>query len=102
MSPSGLTHYKPPESITSSLLRNLPDAVPPTEELEALQAELKALRMKSLERVKKVGEDLKSLEESMRRMRDKEKAKAKANEKIKREQECTFPVDGLLQNASGV
>ncbi|TFL07870.1 histone acetyltransferases subunit 3-domain-containing protein [Pterulicium gracile] len=93
MSPSGLTHYKPPESITSSLLRNLPDAVPPTEELEALQAELKALRMKSLERVKKVGEDLKSLEESMRRMRDKEKAKAKANEKIKREQEFS-PIPG--------
>lgn len=81
--------YDPLPTINSTLLRNLPDAVPPTGELESLHAELKLLRERTLERAKKAGEDLKMIEESMRRMKEKEKGKAKALEKVKKERGCT-------------
>lgn len=44
----------------------------------------------SLARSKKAGEDLKAIEESMRRMKEKEKGKAKAIEKVKRERDCAY------------
>lgn len=81
--------YDPLPTINSALLRNPPDAVPPTDELESLHAELKLLRERTLERAKKAGEDLKIIEESMRRMKEKEKGKAKALEKVKKERGCT-------------
>ncbi|KAK7438446.1 Transcriptional regulator [Stygiomarasmius scandens] len=84
-----LAPYIQPPPLKSSLFKNPPDGVPPTEELEALQAELKALKQKSMDRAKKAGEDLKLLEESMRRMKEKEKGKQKAVEKVKRERDFT-------------
>lgn len=81
--------YDPLPTINSALLRNPPDAVPPTGDLESLHAELKLLRERTLERAKKAGEDLKIIEESMRRMKEKEKGKAKALEKVKKERGCT-------------
>lgn len=81
--------YDPLPTINSALLRNPPDAVPPTDELESLHAELKLLKERTLERAKKAGEDLKIIEESMRRMKEKEKGKAKALEKVKKERGCT-------------
>jgi len=85
-----LAPYIQPPPLKSSLFKNPPDGVPPTEELEALQAELKALKQKSMDRAKKAGEDLKLLEESMRRMKEKEKGKQKAVEKVKKERDCMF------------
>jgi transcriptional adapter 3 len=87
MSPK-LVSYLTPPIIRSSILNNPPDNVPPTEELEALQAELKALKQNSLERARKAKEDLKTIEESMRRMKEKEKGKAKATDKVKHERDC--------------
>ncbi|KAF5343538.1 hypothetical protein D9758_012935 [Tetrapyrgos nigripes] len=85
-----LALYGQPPPLRSSLFKNPPDGVPPIEELEALQAELKVLKQKSMDRAKKAGEDLKVLEESMRKMKEKEKGKQKAMEKVKRERDCTF------------
>ncbi|KZT74031.1 hypothetical protein DAEQUDRAFT_285768 [Daedalea quercina L-15889] len=81
--------YDPLPTINSVLFRNPPDAVPPTDELESLHAELKILRERTLERAKKAGEDLKAIEESMRRLKEKEKGKAKALEKVKKERGFT-------------
>lgn len=74
--------------ILSSLLKDPPDFAPPTDELEALHAELNALKQKTLERARKAGNDLKTIEESMRRLKEKEKGKSKAVDKIKKERAC--------------
>ncbi|KAL0947717.1 hypothetical protein HGRIS_013802 [Hohenbuehelia grisea] len=87
---SRLTAFSSPVVLRSSLVKNPPDAVPPTDELEALHAELLELRKKTLERAKKAGEDLKTIEESYRRMREREKGKAK----VKREREYTPSLNG--------
>ena len=77
-------------SILSPLLKKAPDTVPPTDELEKLQDELKLAKEKALERSKKANDDLKTIEESIRRMTEREKGKFKANDKIKRERDCTY------------
>ena len=76
--------------IQSPLLKKAPDAVPPTDELEQLCNELKLVKEKALERSKKASDDLKTIEESIRRMTEREKGKFKAIDKIKRERDCTF------------
>ncbi|KAJ3524687.1 hypothetical protein NM688_g8518 [Phlebia brevispora] len=73
----------------STLLRSPSDAIPPVDELEALQAELKVLRQRVLERAKKAGDDLRTIEESMRRLKEKEKGKGKAVDKVKKERGLT-------------
>jgi len=84
-----VTQYSFPPAIRSNLLKNQPDALPPTEELDALQAELKVAKQRTLERAKKAGDDLRTIEESMRRLKEKEKGKGKAVEKIKKERGFT-------------
>lgn len=79
-----------PPSITSSLLKNPPDAVPPTDELERLYSELKVARQRAAERSRKADEDRRTIGESMRRMEEKEKGKSKAVEKVKRERDCAY------------
>lgn len=91
---SKLYPYPLPTSARSPLFKNPPETVPPTDELETLQRELKCLRQKSLERAKRAGEDLKNIEESMRRIRERERGKAKAVEKVKRERPFTPALDG--------
>jgi transcriptional adapter 3 len=63
--------------LRSQIVKNTPDAVPPTEELETLQNDLIELRRVTLERAKKADDDLRTIEESMRRLKEKEKGKAK-------------------------
>ncbi|KAF9228852.1 hypothetical protein BS17DRAFT_840855 [Gyrodon lividus] len=82
---SKLAPYPLPSVVRSSLLKNPSEAVPPLDELDLLHSELKLLRQKSLERAKKAGEDLKTIEESMRRAKEKVKGKAKAIERANRE-----------------
>ncbi|KAG2073485.1 hypothetical protein BDR04DRAFT_1010580 [Suillus decipiens] len=91
---SKLPHYPLPIPTQSSLFKNPSETVPPTDELVALQTELRCLRQKSLERAKRAGEDLKTIEESMRRIKEREKGKAKAVEKVKRERPFTPALDG--------
>ena len=74
--------------LLSPLIRDPPDVIPPIDDLEALQAELKLLQQKANERAKKAGNDLKAIEESMRRMKEKEKGKARALEKVRKERAC--------------
>ena len=84
-----VTQYSVPLAIRSTLLKNQPDALPPTEELDALQTELRLAKQRTLERAKKAGDDLRTIEESMRRLKEREKGKGKATEKIKKERGCT-------------
>lgn len=75
-------------AIRASLLHNRPEAVPATDELEQLHAELTSFKQKSLERAKKASDDMRAIEESMRRLKEKEKGKAKALQKVERERGC--------------
>ena len=96
---SGVTPYASPIPIRSSLFRSPPDAIPPVDELEALQNELKLLKQRTLERAKKAGDDLKTIEESMRRLKEKEKGKGKAIDKVKKERGCTC-IDAVILTVS--
>ncbi|KAF8191619.1 histone acetyltransferases subunit 3-domain-containing protein [Mycena galopus ATCC 62051] len=89
MTTSKLAPFRPTSPIRSAIFKEPPDAVPATEELESLHEELKQLKAKTLERAKKAGEDLKTIEESMRRMKEREKGKAKQIERVKRERDYT-------------
>jgi len=82
---SSLTQFQPAHPFRSQIVKNTPDAVPPTEELEALQADLAELRQHILERAKKADDDLRTIEESMRRLKEREKGKAKVVENRRRE-----------------
>jgi transcriptional adapter 3 len=83
-----LSQYASPPPIRSVLFKNPPDAVPPTDDLNILHEELKMLKHKTLERAKKAGEDLRTIEESMMRMKEREKGKGKAVDKAATEREC--------------
>lgn len=85
-----LSSFSPHPSILSPLLKKAPDAVPPTDELVQLHKELEIAKEKALERSKKANDDLKTIEESIRRMTEREKGKFKAIDKIKRERGCTY------------
>lgn len=85
---SSLVPYPSVHPFRSQIVKGTPDVVPPTEELEALHAELTELRQHTLERAKKADEDLRTIEESMRKLKEKEKGKAKLVERTKRE--CVY------------
>ncbi|KAF9784356.1 histone acetyltransferases subunit 3-domain-containing protein [Thelephora terrestris] len=89
-----LSPYPSSPPLLSSLIRDPPDAIPPIDDLQALQAELKLLQQKANERAKKAGNDLKAIEESMRRMKEKEKGKARAVEKVRKDRAYTPTVNG--------
>ncbi|KAF7323488.1 hypothetical protein HMN09_00130000 [Mycena chlorophos] len=91
--PKLLPFSRPPSPIRSAIFKSPPDAVPSVEELQSLQGELQQLKARTLERAKKAGEDLKTIEESFRRIKEREKGKAKQAqlEKIKREQRDYTP-----------
>ncbi|PFH53570.1 hypothetical protein AMATHDRAFT_73369 [Amanita thiersii Skay4041] len=84
-----LSPYSHPPSLRSALIKNVSDAIPQIDDLEQLQAELKIIRQYTLDTVRKAGEDQKIIDESLRRMREKEKGKAKQIDKIKRERDFT-------------
>lgn len=58
--------------------------MPPTDELEALQKELQALKQRTLDRVRKAGNDMRLIKESMRRIEEREKGKQRVD-RIKKE-----------------
>ncbi|KAI0034982.1 histone acetyltransferases subunit 3-domain-containing protein [Vararia minispora EC-137] len=85
-----LAAYVPPTSFRHNVGRAPSEPVPPTDELEALQRQLQDLRQQSLERARKASEDLRTIEDSMRKLKEREKGKAKAAaEKVKRERGFT-------------
>ncbi|KIK52091.1 hypothetical protein GYMLUDRAFT_233775 [Collybiopsis luxurians FD-317 M1] len=84
------TSYPLPTPLRSSLFKSTNDgAVPPIEELEALQAELKNLKTRTLEKARRAGEDMKVLDEGMKRMKEKAKKgkEREVKEKVKRERD---------------
>ncbi len=90
---SRLSAFPQSHPFRSPLIKNPPDSVPSIDELEQLHSELRAAKQRVLERRRKASEDLKTIEESIRRMTEKEKGKSKAVDKVKRERDCThlFP-----------
>lgn len=82
---SSLVQYPSVHPFRPQIVKNTPDTVPPTEELESLQADLIELRQQTLERAKKAGDDLRTIEESMKKLKERGKGKAKAVERMKRE-----------------
>ena len=86
-----ITPYTPPTPF-----RPPGENVPSADELEALQKQLEDLRRQSLDRARKAGDDLRTIDEAMRRLKEKEKGKAKAAEKVKRERGCMSKPRPLL------
>jgi transcriptional adapter 3 len=82
---SSLVQFITVQPFRSQIVKNTPDAVPPTEDLEALQTNLIELRQHTSDRAKKAEDDLRTIDEYMKRMKEKEKGKAKVVEKMKRE-----------------
>ncbi|KAN0141056.1 Histone acetyltransferases subunit 3 domain containing protein [Lactarius tabidus] len=82
---SSLVQFPPVPPFRPQIVKNTPDNIPPTEELQALEADLNELRLHTLERAKKADDDLRTIEESLRRLKEREKGKAKAIERAKRE-----------------
>src|ERR1700731_4093839 len=92
-----LTRYPTPPSVASPLCKHPTAAMPPLDDLVALQQQLAAAQERSLERARKAEDDLRTIQESIRRMKQREKGKAKAVENVKRERDCAFlPGLGLL------
>lgn len=85
-----IVKYAQPEALTSPLLLSPPEIVPPVDELEKVEQELKTLKQRSLERAKKAEDDLRTIEIAMRKMRELEKGKARAVAKVKREPSCAY------------
>ncbi|KAE9400500.1 hypothetical protein BT96DRAFT_919494 [Gymnopus androsaceus JB14] len=84
------TAYPLPAPLRSSLFKNPTDGVvPPIDDLEALHAELKNLKARTMEKARRTGEDMKVLEEGMRRMKERAKKgkEREGKEKIKRERD---------------
>lgn len=88
--PAKLSPYSLPPAIHSVLLLKTPESIPLTVDLESTHAELLNVRKGIFARGKKASEDLKTIDESMRQMKEKEKGKAKAVDKVKRERDCTY------------
>ncbi|KAI5833081.1 hypothetical protein K523DRAFT_233690 [Schizophyllum commune Tattone D] len=81
---SKLTVYAPPPEVRSTLFKHHPpDVIPPTSELEQLNMELRLLKQKVIERSHKAENDLRIVEDSLRRMKEKEANRSV--DKIKRE-----------------
>jgi transcriptional adapter 3 len=85
------TPYPSVTALRSQLLTNPPIAVPPIDDLLSLEEELKNLKNKSLARQKKAENDLKSLDGLHRKFKDKDKErdKGKLKDKVKIKREAT-------------
>jgi transcriptional adapter 3 len=93
---SRLAKFPHPYTYRSPLVKNQPESIPTIDELETLQSELKLARQRALERRRKAVDDVRLIEESIRRMSEKEKGKSKAVDKVKRERDCKFVLMPLL------
>lgn len=85
---SGISPYGAPLPIRSALFKNPSDGIPSTDELETLRSDLKLFQEKTMERARKAQEDIRIIEESMRRLKEREKGKAKAPGPVKKERAC--------------
>ena len=86
---SKLVQFPIPPTVRSSLLKNVPDmaSIPPMDELELLNTDLHALLDFRGQVTKIAPANSRAVNDTMRRV--KEKGKARAFEKPKRERDCT-------------
>ena len=84
------TLYPSVSALRSQLLTNPPVAVPPVDDLVSLEEELKNLKNKTLARQKKAENDLKILDALHRKFKDnKEREKGKLKDKVRIKREAT-------------
>jgi transcriptional adapter 3 len=89
--PSKLSAHQPPPHAPDFLYNvELDSTLLATDELELRLEALRKLKLKHLERSKHAAENLRASEDEIRRIREKEKGKSKAIEKIKRERDCAY------------
>ena len=85
---SSVSNYSKLPEFRSPLLNTPQDTLPQSEDLIHLQKELAEYKGKALERIKKAADDARLIEDAFRRMKEKEKGKAKAIQKAERERGC--------------
>ena len=88
--------FLPHHLFRSPLAKHQPELIPSIDELENLQSDLNMARQRTLDRRRKAVDDVRIIEESIRRMTEKEKGKSKAVDKVKRERDCMFVLMPLL------
>lgn len=88
--PSKLSKQPSPPPPPAFLLAAQPEVVPYTDELEARYEALVRLKSKQVERSKLAAENIRACEEDIKRIKERERAKVRAVEKIKRERDCTY------------
>lgn len=91
LSPFPLSHV-----FRSPLVKNQPESVPSIDDLEHLQSELKVVKQRVMDKRRKAVDDVRIIEESIRRMTEKEKGKSKAVDKVKRERDCEIVLISFL------
>jgi transcriptional adapter 3 len=82
---SSLVPYPSVHPFRSRIVKSTSNVIPPTEDLEVLRAELTKLLQDTLERARKADEDLRTIQESMRKLEEREESKAELVERTKRE-----------------
>ena len=97
---SRLSAFPQPHLFRSPLIKHRPELVPSIDELEHLLSELKVVRQRAMDRRRKAADDVRIIEESIRRMTEKEKGKSKAVDKVKRERDCMLVLMPLLLSSS--
>lgn len=97
--PSKLSRHPSPPKPPDFLLVSQPEAVPWIDELELRYDALLKLKSKHLERARHAMDNMRASEEEIKRIKDREKGKARAIEKIKRERDCACVSHNLLREA---
>jgi hypothetical protein len=87
--PSKLSKHLSPPNAPDFLSHDQPDSIPGIYDLEVRLEALEKMKLKHLERKKQAQENLRAGEEEIRRIKEREKGKSKAVEKIKHERNCT-------------
>jgi hypothetical protein len=88
--PSKLSKHPAPPAPPSFLSAVQPETIPWTDELEFRLEALKKMKSKHSERAKYAVENLRASIEEISRIRERERGKAKAVEKVKRERDCAW------------
>ena len=87
--PSKLLRLSHPPKAPDFLSHGQPDSIPGIYDLELRLEALETMRLEHIERKKQAQENLRAGEEEIRRIKEREKGKSKAVEKIKHERNCT-------------
>jgi transcriptional adapter 3 len=87
--PSKVSKLPSPPHVPEFLTVDQPEFIPSTSELDMRLEVLEKIKLKHMERKKHADENLRASEEEIRKIKEREKGKSKAVEKIKHERDCT-------------